>query len=611
LDQRISTLEQLVEHGQRWATNGASVADGFVKAYSFAEMFEGASVDLRALAKSTERIIRSSTSPSEAMLRAIEECDQYFLDRQLDSLPNESTIKNDFLIKTFDALSRQIGSRQPLDLRTEEMQTESKASNAILGTLKAAPSTMVLAMLKRSAPLVNKNNGDALPVSEGDIGNRASQLCTRFGLRSIAIEGDSVLSSYERMKKLDCLENDLKTTAAMLGIVEKSLGTGKLNMKIGSREASMLKGQPEGLLEVDVIPGGNYQISIRYDQVHNRQRNLNHEFTHFMDLQLGLKALNGERSELMYFSRLPPSMQERLPEAKTSLENIFKLLEGDKELLKFASKTLDSANKNLVLNVIGREKYFSVSTSELQEITKIVTDKNSFFIHAAKELQVGNDWRERTLSLLSHESRESSVRSGSGDLDMIDRIAHISGLSVEEVMVNYVKAIDALTPEIHSLVPFFSQMSRYVNAPGAMVAQSALLNANGQVGNEQRYWTDPTEVLARMVGRGKGSWEAAKDAVFHPYQGQAYDESNLNTLNRCVTELAKTAGFETTEVGANLGSKYESQMEQVIKVASAAKDACSGALDDAMRVASSIGTRVVSLLADSEKKSASSCYRPR
>jgi len=474
--------------------------------------------------------------------------------------------------------------------------------SAIVGRLLRSPNDVARALFNSESSLRVK----PIPISDAYIAERSRAICKQFGLKSVAIEGDTTLSPQVYLEKLECLASDLRISSRMLGIVDSSFGAGKLDIKVASNESPLLKGSRDAYLHWADTASGSQEVSITYTQNSDRHRILNHEYAHFIDFQLGMKALGEDRLNCGVFSELPPAIQERIPEAKKAIESIFSLLEGDESLIDEASKLLKNANKNLVLQVIGKEKYFSVSTAELKDLTRIITEDNLFVSLAAREIQKSPQWRENTLSQIVTHSRASSIRSGLGNIDMIESVAGITGLSAETIQSNYIRAIDTLLPEIRGLVPFFSQMNRYVTSPGKMISDSALMNVENPSENQERYWTQPTEVFARMIGRAEGRWAAAKESIFSPHHGKVYQHDDLAVLNANFTRLAKAAGLVATPEGASLGEKHEDKAEVLLRAALLAKTKSKAVAWNAAKVTDNVGARFVSLFADRETRKLSS-----
>jgi hypothetical protein len=435
------------------------------------------------------------------------------------------------------------------------------------------------------------------PSTEEDVLRKAASIVARFGIHSIGIDGDAVLSPPDMMKRLLTAEKDLEAACVKLGLEDEAFGTKRKLRVLVSNETSFhtsIQGAGGMFSPYASEPDQCEDAVLAYCQGSQAVERISHEFGHNVDFRLCKLAL-GESygdDEHDFFSELPSRLQARLPRAKAALENIFRLLEDNVDTVDRTAERVAAVNNKLVFEIIGRERYLSLSEQELMQVGTALTWKNDFAVCAAQEIQRSDKWKSRTLDGVQHSYRATV---GAGDLhqgDLLSTVAHMLNESRSVIEDRYKSALDILEPEIKALAPYLTQMRRYVSAPGKMLRDSVESGREPKSPTRDPYPTQPREFIAKFTGRPASLWKIGRASIGSSSDGHALSKAQVAHLNAQWSEMLREAGISQRAAGPRLGSPLEMTADTIFRVATDAAHMTVGAakqtVDSAKRLSASV-----------------------
>jgi hypothetical protein len=111
-------------------------------------------------------------------------------------------------------------------------------------------------------------------------------------------------------------------------------------------------------------------------------------------------------------------------------------------------------------------------------------------------------------------------------------------------------AIGQASPAIMALPPYVNQMSRYVRDPGAMLQAAALMDV--QYPRDGQYFSKPSEMAARMLGRGNNTVDLARNIRRSAEETMAYTQAQIKVIHTALRALTHCAGCEANAVGPDI-----------------------------------------------------------
>lgn len=462
-------------------------------------------------------------------------------------------------------------------------------------------------LARRGAQLLREPSLLAPQVTDDDGANALQRkVCLRFGLSSIQITGDAVMTPVQRRDLVLDLQRDLAESCRRLGIREHAFGddgntriilfddprrndTGSFIEALAlpaSGQANTAEPAPHQPPQRTMRP----EIHCSHARARDPHRTLTHEWTHWLDAKLGTLArlLRGQRPtaqgvEAPLFTDLPPEDAARMPGVRRAIATLYSVLAepGPNP----GPAALAVLNDRLALAVLGGEAMLGMPASAYERVRGLLSSEDNALaraiVVARQNDPTGRDALVTAISTLP----APDVRDGY----LVDALAQATGVPPALIADRLVDAVNNNMQQVRDAAQYVNDMAEVVDNPGPMIrAGGAALFA---------YANLRREVLARTVDRPVGFAEMfAARALDAPWTQQALTPEQVKLVNHNFALLLHEAGIPMNDAGPQLGFRAERVVNAVVEAALQMEDAAVRAKRFLAHAVASSGPKVARLI---------------
>ena len=429
-----------------------------------------------------------------------------------------------------------------------------KASNLLL----TAPSIIALAAANKVKEFKSGTHAfDDAQVSEIEVDRFSRAIIKQYGLNGIKINGDAILTANERYDLLRKVNGDISHTCSQFGLARHAFGNEKnLTLEIHTAK-SLANSEYVGFMRPHVNTQPDQAMAtMSYSPYIRGKATLSQEFTRYVDYVLGRKLceIDSTAPPLM-FSKASDQHQDNLPLAKNALQNIFnQLADNSLENIKAKKSNIALLNEVFLFEVIGKEQFLTTPPKSVTAIAEALNKNNSFSKMACEIMRKTTDWKAGIYFTLTNQQNPTN------GIDVINLLATTLGIDTKEASLRLFNSIGKVEGLIKEVLPYDNQMSRYVAYPGEMIKASAFRDE--KIKSEAS--NDPSEVLARAIGRGRSAIALAHEILSEPSKTTTHSEAALDIINKNFTTLISQAGLHPIKSSANLGIEGEDLVQKAL-----------------------------------------------